>query len=186
MNSKKISSLTRTALLAAITVLLAATPLGYIPAGVLSFTIMVLPVAIAGGTLDLNGALICGLAFGITSFFKAPSEALGQLILAYSGIMTAVICIIPRVCVGLFAGLAGKFARSRKNAAGYFILGLGSSVVNTVLFLGLLYIFCGQLVTGAFGVAVWSTTLAGGAVEAVANGILCAAVMKAAEKAHII
>ena len=57
MNNKKISSLTRTALLAAITVLLAATPLGYIPAGVLSFTIMVLPVAIAGGTLDLGGAL---------------------------------------------------------------------------------------------------------------------------------
>ena len=186
MNSKKISSLTRTALLAAITVLLAATPLGYIPAGVLSFTIMVLPVAIAGGTLDLNGALICGLAFGVTSFFKAPSEALGQLILAYSGIMTAVICIVPRVCVGLFAGIAGRFARGKKKAAGYFILGLGSSVVNTVLFLGLLYIFCGQLVTGAFGVAVWSTTLAGGAVEAVANGILCAAVMKAAEKAHII
>ena len=100
--------------------------------------------------------------------------------------MTAVICIVPRVCVGLFAGIAGRFVRGKKKAAGYFILGLGSSVVNTVLFLGLLYIFCGQLVTGAFGVAVWSTTLAGGAVEAVANGILCAAVMKAAEKAHII
>ena len=71
MNSKKISSLTKTALLAAITVLLAATPLGYIPAGVLSFTIMVLPVAIAGGTLDLNGALICGLAW-VGDYFPVP------------------------------------------------------------------------------------------------------------------
>lgn len=186
MNNAKISALTKTALLAAITVLLAATPLGYIPAGALSFTIMVLPVAIAGGTLDLSGALVCGLAFGVTSFFKAPGEALGQLILAHSGIMTAVICIVPRVCVGLFAGFAGRFVRKRKSAAGYFFLGLGSSMVNTALFLGLLYIFCGQLVSGAFGVAIWSTTLAGGAVEAAANGILCAALLKALEKAHII
>ena len=48
MKSTKTTYLVRIALLMAITIVLAATPLGYIPAGVLSFTIMVLPVAIGG------------------------------------------------------------------------------------------------------------------------------------------
>ena len=42
MKSTKTTYLVRIALLMAITIVLAATPLGYIPAGVLSFTIMVL------------------------------------------------------------------------------------------------------------------------------------------------
>ena len=41
--------------------------------------------------------LILGLTFGVTSFIKAPTEALGPLILSYSGLFTAFVCIVPRV-----------------------------------------------------------------------------------------
>ena len=53
MKSTKTTYLVRIALLMAITIVLAATPLGYIPAGVLSFTIMVLPVAIGGVLMEI-------------------------------------------------------------------------------------------------------------------------------------
>lgn len=77
MRNTKTAYLVRLALLMAITILLAATPLGYIPAGALSFTIMVLPVAVGGVLMGLPAGLILGLAFGVTSFLKAPTEALG-------------------------------------------------------------------------------------------------------------
>ena len=58
MKSTKTTYLVRIALLMAITIVLAATPLGYIPAGVLSFTIMVLPVAIGGVLMGTPAGLI--------------------------------------------------------------------------------------------------------------------------------
>ena len=128
----------------AITIVLAATPLGYIPAGVLSFTIMVLPVAIGGVLMGTPAGLILGLTFGVTSFIKAPTEALGQLILSYSGLFTAFVCIVPRVCVGLFAGLMHNVMKGRQKQPAwlYLLAGGGSSFVNTALFVGMIYLFC--------------------------------------------
>ena len=136
MKSTKTTYLVRIALLMAITIVLAATPLGYIPAGVLSFTIMVLPVAIGGVLMGTPAGLILGLTFGVTSFIKAPTEALGQLILSYSGLFTAFVCIVPRVCVGLFAGLMHNVMKGRQKQPAwlYLLAGGGSSFVNTALF----------------------------------------------------
>lgn len=184
MHNVKTTYLVRIALLMAITIVLAATPLGYIPAGALSFTIMVLPVAVGGVLLGLPAGLILGLTFGVTSFLKAPTEALGQLMLGYSGLFTAVVCILPRVCVGLFAGLLHRPAQRRAPASAwlYLLAGGGASLVNTALFVGLIYLFCHGLVEGAFGVAIWSSTLLGGAVELAANAVLTMAVAKALER----
>lgn len=184
MKNTKTAHLVRIALLMAITIVLAATPLGYIPAGALSFTIMVLPVAVGGVLLGMPAGLILGLTFGITSFIKAPTEALGQLVLSYSGLFTAFVCIAPRVCVGLFAGLVHKLTqrRAKRPAWMYLIAGGGASFVNTALFVGLLYVFCRPLIDGAFGVAIWSSTLLGGVVEMIANAVLTMVIAKALER----
>lgn len=184
MRNNKTAYLVRLALMMAITILLAATPLGYIPAGALSFTIMVLPVAVGGVLMGLPAGLILGLTFGVTSFLKAPTEALGQLVLSYSGLFTAFVCIAPRVCVGLFAGLMHKAALrgERRPAWLYLIAGGGASLVNTALFVGLIYVFCHALVENAFGLAIWSSTLLGGVVEMAANAVLTMAVAKALER----
>ncbi len=184
MKNTKTAYLVRIALLMAITVVLAATPLGYIPAGALSFTIMVLPVAVGGVLLGMPAGLILGLTFGITSFVKAPTEALGQLVLSYSGLFTAFVCIVPRVCVGLFAGLVHKLTQRHEKRPVwiYLIAGGGASFVNTALFLGLLFIFCRPLIDGAFGAAIWSATLLGGVVEMVANAVLTMVIAKALER----
>lgn len=174
MKNSKTVKLTRLALLMAITVILAATPLGYIPAGALSFTIMVLPVAVGGALMGVPAGLILGLTFGLTSLMKAPSEALGQLIISYSTLFTVIVCVLPRVAVGLFAGFMGKIMEksNKKSPLMFAICGGGASIVNTVLFLGLIYIFCRPLIEGAFGVAIWSSVAVGGIVEMFANAFL--------------
>ena len=184
MKNTKTTRLVRIALLMAITIVLAATPLGYIPAGVLSFTIMVLPVAVGGVLMGMPAGLILGLTFGVTSFLKAPTEALGQLILSYSGLFTAFVCIVPRVCVGLFAGLMHNVMKSREKRPVwvYLLTGGGASFVNTVLFVGLIYGFCHGLVENAFGLAIWSSTLFGGVVEMTANAVLTMGIAKALER----
>ena len=184
MNNTKTVRLVRIGLLIAITILLAATPLGYIPAGPLSFTIMVLPVAVGGVLLGMPAGLILGLTFGLTSLAKAPSEALGQLILSYSGLFTAFVCVVPRVCVGAFAGwIHERLAKSeRRGAWMYLLAGGGASFVNTALFVGLIYVFCHGLVEGAFGAVIWSSTLLGGVVEMAANAVLTMVVAKALER----
>ncbi|MEG2082623.1 MAG: ECF transporter S component [Oscillospiraceae bacterium] len=184
MKNLKTAKLTRLALLIAITVILAATPLGYIPAGPLSFTIMVLPVAVGGVLMGPSAGLILGLAFGITSLMKAPSEAFGQLVINYSGLFTVVICVLPRVIVGGFAGFMHKFAslKDKKSPLLFALCGGGCSAINTILFVGLAYLFCGKLVEGAFGVAIWSSLLIGGVVEMVANAFLTMAVCQPLKK----
>ena len=142
---------------------------------------MVLPVAIGGILLDIPSGIILGLAFGLTSFMKAPSEALGQIIISYSGIFAFIVCVVPRVCVGLFAGIMGSFIRKRekKSPILYLVCGAGSSLINTVFFMGLIYIFCQGLIEGAFGIAIWSSVAVGGVVELVCNGFLTFAIAKA-------
>ena len=72
MKSTKTTYLVRIALLMAITIVLAATPLGYIPAGVLSFTIMVLPVGDAGRP-DSRSYLWCN------EFYQSPYGGSGAV-----------------------------------------------------------------------------------------------------------
>lgn len=184
MKNLKTIKLTRLALLMAITILLAATPLGYIPAGPLSFTIMVLPVAIGGVLMGPTAGLILGLSFGLTSLMKAPSEPFGQLVIAYSGIFTVVICVLPRILVGIFAGFMSKLAQNSKikSPLVFAACGGGCSLVNTVLFVGLAYVFCGSIVEGAFGVAIWSSLILGGVVEMFANAFLTMVVCQPLKK----
>ena len=73
MKSTKTTYLVRIALLMAITIVLAATPLGYIPAGVLSFTIMVLPVDGDAGRPDSRSYLWCN------EFYQSPYGGSGAV-----------------------------------------------------------------------------------------------------------
>lgn len=175
MKALTTKSLVRIALLMAITIVLAATPLGYvyIPVIGLSLTIMVLPVALGGALLGIPAGIILGLTFGITSLIKAPTELLGQLLIGYSPFFAAFVCVAPRVIVGIVAGLFGKLIAKKANFINCALCGAAASLTNTILFIGLIYIFCGKLVEGSFGVLVWSTTIVGGLGEAVLAAVLC-------------
>ena len=78
MKSTKTTYLVRIALLMAIPIVLAATPLGYIPAGVLSFTIMVLPVAIGGVLMGTPAGLIRSYLW-CNEFYQSPYGGSGAV-----------------------------------------------------------------------------------------------------------
>ncbi len=175
MKNDRILFLVQLSLLVAITVVVAATPLGYITFGPLSFTIMVLPVAVGAILLGTPGGIILGLAFGITSFIKAPTEALGILLLSYSLPLTIAICIIPRIAVGIVASFGGKIAKITNKKIRpliFVIFGFLASATNTVLFVTSIDLFCGELIKNEFGATLWSLALVGGIIESFVNAFL--------------
>lgn len=132
--------LVRAGMLAAITIVLAMTPLGYIPVNpTVTITLMVIPVALGGLFLGWPYGTVLGLIFGVTSFIRAPTEFLGQVLLSQSLGMTVVTCIVPRALVGLCADIFNYFMRRRpklRRVWYYSLTGFVCSLCNTVLFLG--------------------------------------------------
>lgn len=66
--STKVREITLTAILAAIILLMAFTPLGYLRVGPVSITFLVIPVVIGGMTLGPVRGGFLGAVFGATSF----------------------------------------------------------------------------------------------------------------------
>ena len=158
MRNNKTAELVLTALFAAIIIIMAFTPLGYIPLVVINATIIHIPVIL--------GALFCGpkkggflgFIFGLTSFIKNTvmptslsafvfSPVLAASMVGTSGIVkSAFICFVPRILVGIlpyFVYIGVKKALSSRHKI------LWASVFNILigvfLFLGarafLLHVF---------------------------------------------
>lgn len=138
----KVVEMTLTALLVAIIVLLTFTPLGYLKTPLFEITLMVLPVAVGSVVLGWKAGSILGAVFGITSYMTCfgigmPS-ALGAFLLSENPVLTAVICIVPRILCGVLPALIYK-AITQKDKHGYIAIAVSSlstAIINTVLFLG--------------------------------------------------
>lgn len=150
MKQTKTVKMAQLAILAAVLAVMALTPLGYLritPA--LEITFMVIPVVMGAVVLGPAAGSILGAVFGFTSFYQCLSgmSAFGAALLGLNPFLTFVVCVIPRVLIGLFSGLAfkgmAKHGKKAKNA-GYFLACLIGSVTNTVLFIGLIWVFFGR------------------------------------------
>jgi uncharacterized membrane protein len=115
--------------------------LGYIPIGVFSLTIIHLTVIIVALVLGpVEGAIIGGV-WGMTTFIRAftfPSSPIAPIVFT-----NPLISILPRILVGLVAGcvyLALKRMRLQRIPS-MAIAALLGSLTNTILVLGLIYIF---------------------------------------------
>ncbi len=179
MNTKT-KELTRLSLLVAITILLAATPLGYIPLlPTFSLTIMTVPIAVGGISVKPYASIILSLVFGITSFLRAPYESVFTIALfEYSVLYLALLTIGGRLLVGLCTGglcaiYRSKLSKSTKKgtfviSAG--VIGAATSMLNTIIFLtGLFFIFPSDL---SGGIAIFGLILTNGVAEAAAAAIL--------------
>ncbi|MFV0412779.1 MAG: ECF transporter S component [Oscillospiraceae bacterium] len=176
-NLTKTQKLVRTAMLAAITLLLVVTPLGYIPINpLITVTIVVTPVVLGGLLYGWPAGLVLSLVFGLSSFFRAPGEALGQIMLAQSGLYTFLTCVVPRVLVGLFGGAMHSVLKKRKVRKLWFyaLTGLGGSMLNTLLFLGFIWFMFDPQKTGVTGAVIVSVASFNGLIEAVVNAVLVA------------
>ncbi len=113
MKNEKTYELVLTALFTAIIVIMAFTPLGYIPLVVINATIIHIPVILGALFLGPKKGAFLGFIFGLTSFinntFKAAtasafvfSPVLAANIVGVSGIFKSLyICFVPRILVGV-------------------------------------------------------------------------------------
>ena len=102
--------LTQLALLSAIIILMALTPIGYIRTPFLTVTLITIPVAVGAIILGPKGGTICGLVFGLTSFYTAltaPSLMMGAF-MSVNPVFVAILCIVPRILEGFLCGIIYK------------------------------------------------------------------------------
>lgn len=130
-----------TGMLAAVSILLGSTPLGFIPIGPTKATIMHLPVII--GSI-MEGPLVgisIGLIFGIFSMIQA---VMAPTVTSFV-FLNPLVAVLPRVLIGLTAYYSYKATKSSSISAAV------GTLTNTIGVLGMIYLIYGAQFAEALG-----------------------------------
>lgn len=147
MNDRnKTRRLTRLALLAALVLVLAYTPLGYIHIGPMAVTFIMIPVTVGAILLGPAEGAALGCVFGLTSFSTCfGSDPFGTALLAIDPPATFAMCVAARALAGWLTGLIFRaLHRPGRPALSNLAFGaaaLAGPVLNTALFMGSLVLF---------------------------------------------
>lgn len=184
------------AMMAAIVVLLANTPLGMIPLVVTKATTVHIPVilgailfgplagGILGGVFGVCSVIINTFTPALTSFAFSPFLSTTGLSGAVKALWVAVGC---RILIGVAAGwLWRALSRTRMNSwTALSIVGFTGSMVNTVTVMGSIFLLFTQQYAQAKEVAleavsglILTTVLANGIPEAIVSTVLVAVIGK--------
>lgn len=198
MNNKKRDTrwLTSVALMAAIVILLANTPLGMIQLPIIKATTVHIPVILGAILLGPMAGAILGGIFGICSMI---SNTMAPTLLSFafspfmsmtglSGVLKAVwIAVGCRIMIGVVAGWVWILFKKCKvnHLAALPITGFIGSMTNTIFVMGSIYLLLAQEYASVKSVAidaVWGlimgTITASGIPEAIAAAILVAVIGK--------
>ena len=167
--------------LAAISIMLSMTPLGFIPIGPLNLTIMHIPVIIGAVLEGPLVGIIVGLIFGFTSLLRAITMPT----ITNFALINPLVSILPRVLIGIVAYYVYKLTiKLTKNAlASGWITGVIGSLVNTVGVLGMTYILYGARYAEALGKSasaaktlILTLIATNGVPEAIVGGFVVSAI----------
>lgn len=148
MAKSKTRQMAQSAILIAIVLVMAFTPLGYLRVGPLSITFLTIPVAIGAVILGPGGGALLGFVFGMTSFLQCfGMDAFGTALMAINPFSTFIMCVVTRTLMGWLAGLIFRLL----NRGGAALRGLATAVscvscpvLNTLFFMSTLYLFFGR------------------------------------------
>ncbi len=196
-SSEKTRKLVMLALLAAVLILMAFTPLGYLKIGPLSITFNTIPVAIGAIALGPVYGAGLGAVFGLTSVFGG--SALVMTLMSINPFFGVVLCFLPRILEGLLAGVIGKAVCKTRLAKplAFGFTGLMTAFMNTLFFMSCLVLLFGQT---AFIQEKWAALAPGknvilfiaafvgtnAVVEMLSTAVVTAAVSMALYKAKLI
>lgn len=164
--------------------------LGLIPIGPLSLTVIQVTVIIAAVVLGPRDGAIIGGVWGIITFVRAytfPTSPIAPIVFT-----NPLISVLPRILIGVVAGyLYHKALKNKvKDTGAMSIAGVAGSLTNTVLVLGLIYLFyrkpyanymemdVSQLLPALLGIVGTN-----GVTEAILSGILVPVIAKPLLKA---
>ncbi|MCI9430010.1 MAG: ECF transporter S component [Lachnospiraceae bacterium] len=193
----------RVALMVAIVILLANTPLGMIQLPIIKATTVHIPVIIGAILLGPLAGVILGAVFGICSMLS-NTYAPTLLSFAFSPFMSTTglsgavkalwISVGCRILIGLVAGWLWIFLKKIKcpKLLGYALCGFAGSMTNTITVMGSIYFLLAQqyaqakevAVSAVFGL-VMGTVTASGIPEAICATILVTLITKALAAARL-
>lgn len=196
-NKKEIQGMVLAALFEAIIIIMAFTPLGYIPLGVINATIIQIPVIIGSLFCGPKRGAFLGFLFGLTSFIKNTvtpatlsafvfSPVLAGSMFGAKGILfSSFICFVPRILVGvlpyfIYKGIKKVFKYQTLNFA---ISGVIGAFTNTFLVMGSIYVLYKDAYAVAQGIdpsavlgVIGGIIGFNGVIEALLSGVLVSAI----------
>ena len=138
MKKTKTLRMAQIALMVAIVLLMAFTPLGYFRTAGLEITLLMIPVTVGAIVLGPTAGAILGLVFGLTSFAIAPSSTFGATLVNISVVKTFIVCVIARLIAGWFAGITFKVLDKVNFKYKFEVSSLLGPLYNTLFFMGTL------------------------------------------------
>lgn len=194
---KNTKNFTLTAMFLAIMILLAVTPLGFIPIGPINPTTMHIPVIVASIILGPRLGAFLGGTFGLISlirstFIPTPLSFVFSPFIPVIGTdqgswKALIIALIPRILIGVvpyfvYKGIQ-RLTKNKVSPLSLFLAGIAGSLTNTILVMNLIYFLFQQDYAQVLGTninAVYSAVLAviftSGVPEAIVAGLVTAAV----------
>ena len=139
-NTRKLAVL---AFIAALMIIVAMTPLGYLAIGPVGISFNTIPVTIGAITLGPACGAILGIIFGFTSFLFSTSPII-QIMRSLNLLLGGLVCFLPRILEGILAGYISRgFGKTKiPKPVTYGATGLITAFFNTVLFAaGVLLVF---------------------------------------------
>lgn len=181
-NAKNLATL---GLLIGIILVIDITHLGYFTFGVISVTSLHIPVIIGACIGGWRYGGILGLAFGLTSFFRALQGGEGLMTPFF---MNPLLSILPRLLFGLFVGFLVDRLKGKNPFFHYALPAFLGTMVHTTMVMGGIYLGYGQRLAEMIGgnmdavrAMVLGVFATNGLPEAVFAAILSLAVMGAYE-----
>lgn len=179
--------LTQLAMLSAIILVMAFTPLGYLKVGPLSITFLTIPVVLGAVLLGPVDGAILGAVFGATSFAQCFGlDAFGTTLLTINPIYTFIMCFFPRILIGIISGYLVKgLVKIRVNQSlSFAISAFAGALTNTVFFVGFLILFFGnsdyiKSIWANIFIAIGALITTNSLVEAIACTVLVTILAKA-------
>lgn len=187
--TEKTRKLVQMAILIAIMLIMAFTPLGYLKIGMIEISFMTIPVVIGAILLGPAAGAILGGVFGLTSFIQCfGMSAFGATLLSINPVLTFLVCMVPRILMGYLAGAIFQVLHriDKTKILSFAVSSLSGAVLNTIFFVGLLMLLFGSSdyimgMRGGMSLLSFLAAFVGvnGVVEAIVAFILGTAISKA-------
>lgn len=187
--TEKTRKLVQMAILIAIMLIMAFTPLGYLKVGMIEISFMTIPVVIGAILLGPAASATLGGVFGLTSFIQCfGMSAFGAALLSINPVLTFLVCMVPRILMGYLAGVIFQVLHrtDKTKILSFAVSSLSGAVLNTIFFVGLLMLLFGSSdyimgMRGGMSLLSFLAAFVGvnGVVEAIVAFILGTAISKA-------
>nr|MBQ4319933.1 ECF transporter S component [Clostridia bacterium] len=142
-----IRTMAQLAILTAITLVMAFTPFGYLPIGLVKLSLLSIPVAVGAMIGGVKFGTFLGFIFGVTSFIQCfGMDAMGVLMMGINPFGTFIMTVVSRTLMGACTGLICTALKKvdRTHIAAYAVTGLSAALLNTLFFVAALVLFFGN------------------------------------------